>query len=73
MGILSMLPTNHAAFYPSHSFNPNILNFYDNLPTSYAPAALQQWYLSADPLHPAILFSLFMSVVVWVVGELTGE
>lgn len=67
------LPTPYAAFLPSHSFNPAVLSFASNLPPSYAPAALKTWYLSADPLHPALLFSAVMSFLVWIVGEVTGE
>lgn len=73
MGLLSILPLPHAGFFPSHSFNPNVLNFLDYLPTSYTLTGLQTWYQSADPLHPALLFCTFMSAVVWIVGELTGK
>lgn len=73
MGLLSVLPMPHAGFFPSHSFNPNILNCLEHLPTSYGLTALKEWYISADPLHPALLFCAFSSLMVWIVGELTGK
>lgn len=63
----------HPAFLPSAFFNPAILNCLDHLPSSYGLEALKAWYISADPLHPAIAFCTIMSFLVWVVGELTGE
>lgn len=72
MGLLSILPIPHAGFFPSHSFNPNILNCLNHLPESYTLSNLQSWYISADPLHPALLFCAFTSALVWIVGELTG-
>lgn len=67
--IQSALP---AAFFPSFEFNPNVLNFLSNLPTSYGLTALKEWYIASNPLHPALLFCTVMSALVWVVGELTG-
>lgn len=61
------------AFYPSEFFNKSILNSLQHLPTSYSLSGLKSWYLTADPMHPALLFMAVVSFLVWSVGELTGE
>lgn len=66
------LPTPAAALLPSFAFNRGILSFPSSLPASYGLEGLKAWYGSADPLHPAIFFATGMSVVVWLLGEITG-
>ncbi|GAA6056630.1 hypothetical protein JCM3770_006365 [Rhodotorula araucariae] len=68
----TLLTPHHA----HHSLVPALAAF----PTAVRPhvaslAALHAWYTDprTDPLHPAILFSLATSALVWVLGELTGN
>jgi hypothetical protein len=70
-----MPPTLLSPFYAAHSLTPAVTSFLASLPTSFAPAELKQWYLTpaTNPLHPALLFAAGISVLVWVLGEITGE
>ncbi|BGP42437.1 hypothetical protein JCM10449v2_006442 [Rhodotorula kratochvilovae] len=58
-----------------HSLVPALTAFPASLPSSFSLDALRSWYTDArtDPLHPAIAFSIAASVLVWVLGELTGN
>lgn len=64
------------AFLPSFAFNPNILNALQYIPTldqALSVQGMKEWYISSNPLHPALLFCAVASFLVWVVGELTGK
>ncbi|KAK4335949.1 hypothetical protein RTBOTA2_004723 [Rhodotorula toruloides] len=61
--------------HATHSLLPAIRSFAADAPSSFRPADLRTWYLNpkTDPLHPAILFCTGISVVVWLLGEVTGN
>lgn len=71
MTVLHPLTPHHAA----HSLIPSISSFRPAaLPSTYSIDSLKAWYLNpaTDPLHPAIAFSIATSVIVFILGEVTG-
>ncbi|GAA6007737.1 hypothetical protein JCM11491_003948 [Sporobolomyces phaffii] len=63
--------------HPHHSLLPSLASFtLDSLPKSYSSvAAWKDYYLdtATNPLHPALLFCGAVSMIVWFLGEVTGN
>lgn len=64
--------TPHQAAY---TVLPSLKSFVADLPALNDPKQLLSWYTDpkTDPLHPALLASIFFSVGVWIVSEITGN
>ncbi|GAA6033137.1 hypothetical protein JCM8097_002963 [Rhodosporidiobolus ruineniae] len=64
-----------AAHHSGHSLLPALRSLASNAPTSFSPADLQTWFTATttDPLQPAVLFATVLSLVVFVLGEVTGN
>ncbi|GAA5929218.1 uncharacterized protein JCM15063_004083 [Sporobolomyces koalae] len=61
---------------PKHSLLPSLREFtLDSFPRSYALSAWRDYYLdtATNPLHPALLFCGAISMIVWLLGEITGN
>lgn len=62
--------------HPEHSLLPSLASFsLKSLPSDYASlSAWRNYYLdtSTNPLHPALLFCGAISMIVWLLGEVTG-
>lgn len=65
------IPTPPSSLLPTTFLNPSFFSVLDHLPTSYDPSAIKAWYLTANPLHPALLFATSVSVIVFLLGEIT--
>ncbi|GAA5829032.1 hypothetical protein JCM3766R1_003911 [Sporobolomyces carnicolor] len=63
--------------HPEHSLLPSLASFsLKSLPSDYASlSAWRNYYLdtSTNPLHPALLFCGAISMIVWLLGEVTGN
>ncbi|KAI5474575.1 integral membrane protein, DUF1295 family protein [Pseudohyphozyma bogoriensis] len=68
-----LIPAAPPPFFPSYSLKPGLASFTSNLPASYSIEGLKAWYLAADPLHPSLLMATFLSALVWVLSEITGN
>ncbi|SCV70302.1 BQ2448_1696 [Microbotryum intermedium] len=62
-------------FHASYALMPSLTSFASSVPRTLSPSMLKAWYLSSstDPMHPALWFCTAMSLVVWILGEITGN
>ncbi|GAA5981267.1 hypothetical protein JCM5350_006081 [Sporobolomyces pararoseus] len=63
--------------HPEHSLLPSLTSFtLESLPSDYTSlSAWRNYYLdtNTNPLHPALLFCGAISMIVWFLGEVTGN
>ncbi|SGY14974.1 BQ5605_C013g07189 [Microbotryum silenes-dioicae] len=62
-------------FHASYALTPSLTSFASAVPRTLSPSVLKAWYLSSstDPMHPALWFCTATSLIVWILGEVTGQ